>query len=335
MHRGERFALDAAVVQEIVWLPELAPVADASPAVVGAFSLRGRVLPVLDPSLCFGRAQSVLRVDDAVIVLEVGSERFGLIADEELDAVAIGPADIEQVGGDHALLAHATALLQGVAKRGEMLAMVLDAHALLAAALAGSAPIAAAQRSAVVMSEAQAEVLRGRARAMAQPLQADGPGGSPSYALVELDGELFGIPIEFVRELLPLRNVCPLPCCPAHILGSMNVRGQVLTLVDLRPIIGLPARQPLAEVVVVRAGELVFGVAVGEIADITGANAPALLPSFADRGLPFYRGTGRVDKRVFSVIDIETMLATRALHVKDGGADKSGSGHPGPYAGSA
>ncbi|MCK9988097.1 MAG: ATP-dependent Clp protease ATP-binding subunit ClpA, partial [Azoarcus sp.] len=161
-----------------------------------------------------------------------------------------------------------------------------------------------------------AETFRARAGRMARPQEAPAAAGSASFALVGLDGGLFGIPARVVHEFVHLSGVRPVPCCPAHILGSMNLRCDILTVVDLRPVLGLPARLPLAEVVVVQAGDLTVGLAVSEVHDVvaTGAGGSAV-PAPGDNDLPFCRGPMRADERIFSIIDIEAMLASRVLHV--------------------
>ncbi|MBD5804942.1 purine-binding chemotaxis protein [Azoarcus sp. Aa7] len=320
LHRGVRYALDAALVQEVVWLPELSPVAEALPCVIGAFNLRGHVISVIDLAPCFGRERSDLGIGDAVIILTVDGERFGILAAEVLDAATIASGDIEDVRDHHRLLGNAASLVSGVAMSGADLAMVLDARALLADAAAGVAapvsPPAGAGPRGTACPDAVAETFRARAGRMARPEEAPAAAGSVPFALVGLDGGLFGIPARVVREFVHLSGVRPVPCCPAHILGSMNLRCDILTVVDLRAVLGLPARLPLAEVVVVQAGDLTVGLAVSEVHDVvaTGAGDSAV-PAPGDNDLPFCRGPMRVDERIFSIIDIEAMLASRVLHV--------------------
>lgn len=320
LHRGVRYALDAALVQEVVWLPELSPVAEALPCVIGAFNLRGHVISVIDLAPCFGRERSDLGIGDAVIVLTVDGERFGILAGEVLDAATIASGDIEDVRDHHRLLGNAASLVSGVAMSGAELAMVLDARALLADAAAGAAvpvsPPAGAASGGTACPDGVAETFRARAGRMARPQEAPAAAGSASFALVGLDGGLFGIPARVVHEFVHLSGVRPVPCCPAHILGSMNLRCDILTVVDLRPVLGLPARLPLAEVVVVQAGDLTVGLAVSEVHDVvaTGAGDSAV-PAPGDNDLPFCRGPMRADERIFSIIDIEAMLASRVLHV--------------------
>lgn len=320
-HRGVRYALDAALVQEIVWLPELSAVADASPRVIGAFNLRGHVISVIDLALCCGRGRSELHLGDAVIVLTVDGERFGIVAGEVLDAVAIASTDIEDVRDHHHLLGNAASLVAGVAMCGADLAMVLDARALLADAAAGAAPVLSPDGPAprgMACADAAAETFRARAGRLARSQEAPAAVGSAWFALVGLDGGLFGIPVRVLREFVHLRGVRPVPCCPAHILGSMNLRCDILTVVDLRPVLGLAARLPLAAVVVVQAGDLRVGLAVSAVHDVVATGgADSAVPPPGDNDLPFCRGPVRADGRIFSIIDIEAMLASRVLHVAD------------------
>src|SRR6188508_2077160 len=51
--------------------------------------------------------------------------------------------------------------------------------------------------------------------------------------------ERYAIESRYVREVSPLKEVCPLPCTPAFVLGLINVRGQLLSLIDLRAFFAL------------------------------------------------------------------------------------------------
>lgn len=323
-HHGVRYALHAGFVQEIVWLPELSPVADGSLNVVGAFNLRGHVVPVLDLGVCLGRGRSQLRVSDAVIVITIDGERVGVLAGEVLDATPIALGAVEDVQVRHELLGNAANLLDGVAMRDEELAMILDVRALLAGAAArapcGEAPKNAngVQSVGANLPEHEAEILRSRAHALAQQQEGAASAIHERFALFRLDAELFGIPVRVVREFMAVRSIWPVPCCPEHILGNMNVRGDILTLVDLRPVLGLPVPSSLTEVAVVHDGDLTIGVAVTEVIDIVDAGDIAMqMVHGDDRELPFCRGTARFGERIFSIIDIESMLSSRVLHVTE------------------
>lgn len=327
-HRGVRYALLAAEVCEIAWVPELAELADSSPWVIGAFNQHGHLVPVLDLALCFDHERSVLCATDAVIVVKLGDERFGLLAQTVDDAVHIAAETIEPVPADHELLGHAAPrLLQGVAMLGADLAMLLDLSALLetAASARGCTPRQTA--AAITSSVADSEVRHERARRMALPVEMEGATADEHFALISINDEPFGVPVRAVREFTKLGRVWPVPCCPPHILGSINLHGDILTVIDLRPVLGLPALQAPVELVVLSAGTLCFGLAVAAVRDVAPATRLAPLPATGERReWPFCRGTARAQDVVFSIIDIEAMLAARVLHI----GHIAGSNHPEP-----
>lgn len=317
-HVGVRYVLNADQVSEIVWLPELSAVPDASPWVIGAFNLRGRVVPVLDLSLCFGHGRAPLNFDNVVVVSEVAGERFGLLAGAVLDAIPISPADIEDVHAHRELLAQAAPLMRGVAMLAQELAMVIDAPALLGAAALARDTFPQLDSVVENLNERDAELLHTRARGMALMLKDSGDAGTEQFALLRIDTELFGIRVCFVREFMRLGTVWPVPCCPPHILGSMNVRGDILTVVDPRPVFGLATSVPPAEVAVLKVGSIRFGLAVGAVLDVAPAEGLGPLAAAGDRReWEFCSGTASSDGRVFSIIDIESLLTARVLHVAE------------------
>lgn len=84
------------------------------------------------------------------------------------------------------------------------------------------------------------------------------------------DGWL-GIPVERVQEVLTAQEISPIPIAPEEVAGFLNLRGQIVTAVDLRTRLGLPpagdGRQELANVVVRDGGEL-FSLLVDEVGDV-------------------------------------------------------------------
>lgn len=62
------------------------------------------------------------------------------------------------------------------------------------------------------------------------------------YATFHLDGRLFGLEILTVREINRILDITPVPKAAAHICGLINLRGQIVTILDLAVRLGLPAR---------------------------------------------------------------------------------------------
>jgi purine-binding chemotaxis protein CheW len=85
------------------------------------------------------------------------------------------------------------------------------------------------------------ETLKARARALARPLNGDQTAGE-AIQVVEfrLAQERYAIEQKYVREVHPLRDLMPLPCTPKFVLGLINVRGQILPVIDVKRFFDLP-----------------------------------------------------------------------------------------------
>jgi purine-binding chemotaxis protein CheW len=326
-HCGARYALEVAAVRQIVWLPELSPIEELPHYICGVFNLHGQVLPVMDLCLRFGHVRRPYRLSDRVIVIEGAMGRVGILADDlqqvvGLDDAAINPAPAYQGAGGVAQF------VAGQVKLDDGLAMLLDVPALLRSAPGADAlamepaPSSAEQLAHLYgrLSQTEIQTLRSRAQALAGVAQSDSHLGLQSYAVVSLADELFGLELDHVIEFSPLRHYVPVPCCPPHIVGNMNLRGDILTLLDLRPALGLPMQGELSEVVVVRVGQISFGLLVAKVVALMPL-APgdiADVPLAADANLQRHcRGVTTRNGQTVSLLDLEQIIATRRLHVAE------------------
>lgn len=90
------------------------------------------------------------------------------------------------------------------------------------------------------------------------------------YCTFRLGGHLFGVPVETVQEVLRQQDVTVVPLAPPAVSGLINLRGQIVTTVDLRLQTGLPARDGStpATNVVVRNADGATSLLVDEIGDV-------------------------------------------------------------------
>ncbi len=94
--------------------------------------------------------------------------------------------------------------------------------------------------TAVDPDDARLAALRERARRIAVPEEAAASADRLEALVFQLAWENYAIETGFIREIFPLRNLTPIPCTPAHVLGVINVRGEICTVVDLKRLLGLP-----------------------------------------------------------------------------------------------
>jgi purine-binding chemotaxis protein CheW len=85
-----------------------------------------------------------------------------------------------------------------------------------------------------------------------------------------LDGVLFGVDVKSVQEVLRLQEMTPVPLAPEVVSGLINLRGHIVTAIDLRARLELAPRDDSAEPVnvVVRHGDSTVSLLVDDIGDV-------------------------------------------------------------------
>jgi len=105
--------------------------------------------------------------------------------------------------------------------------------------------------------------LRARAQALAEESR---PQQEPQDGIEVIEfvlaEERYAVESAYVREVYPLKELTPLPCTPPFVIGIVNVRGQIFSVVDLKKFFELPEKglTDLNKVIVLRTGSMEFGV---------------------------------------------------------------------------
>lgn len=86
--------------------------------------------------------------------------------------------------------------------------------------------------------------------------------------------ELYALPVQNVHSIERLHPVRPVPQAPAHILGIMNLRGIVITVADLRTLLGMPGEEQTADTRLIVAGNTAY--LVDEALDVLDVDPSAI-----------------------------------------------------------
>ena len=93
------------------------------------------------------------------------------------------------------------------------------------------------------------------------------------YLRFSLGIEEYAIPLLDVKEVIAMPEVTPIPQTPTHFLGIMNLRGQVITIMDLRLKLGIKAEKGAeTSVIITDLGEISVGVVVDSINAVLNPN---------------------------------------------------------------
>lgn len=113
------------------------------------------------------------------------------------------------------------------------------------------------------------DVLNERAKKLACVVEKEHIEGQELHLLFfRLADEVYGIEVAYTNAVHPYTHVTSLPGLPSFMMGVMNVRQQIFSIVDLRQLLTLPqleAAQPSGKVLLIKDQELEFGVYVDEV----------------------------------------------------------------------
>jgi purine-binding chemotaxis protein CheW len=168
---------------------------------------------------------------------------------------------------------------------------------------------------------AERAIFRQRTESLRQPLvNLTESTGLTALAVVNWGKEYFGIDLGAIQEFTRIRNLTPIPCCPPHILGNMNLRGEIVTLVDIRSVLNLPMTAVVigSQTAVVKVEDIVVGLSVDDVLDVIYVNPVEIKPipiGLPAEGQDYLRGTTSYANRVLSVLDLPRLLSGDQLVV--------------------
>jgi purine-binding chemotaxis protein CheW len=138
-------------------------------------------------------------------------------------------------------------------------------------------------------------------------------GETLDYVTMTIADQLFGIPVLQVQDVLGHQRITRIPLAPSEVAGSLNLRGRIVTAVDVRLRLGLPPRERSdrdMSIVVDHRGEL-YSLMVDQVGEVMSVSAQSFErnPATLD---PVWRevsaGIYRLQDRLLVVLDVARLL---------------------------
>lgn len=346
------YGVNQRYIEEVFSLPELIPNPDSSDNIIGFVNLRGDIVPILDIRLNLGYPKGEYLLSDSVIVVCWKDKRLGIIVHEVRELKNISPEEIsiELSPKQQSLTDKSRKFIAGIARRaGDIIILshpenwLQDAEIQLPISIKGllepeiqdnlisnqwqcnGNQLALTQESIFAPNTSPEEriIFQQRAESLKQSTESEELKGLRPLAVIALKGMLFGIDLAWVREFIDIRNVTPVPCCPTHIIGNMNLRGEILTLIDIRGFLHLlPTDIPEnSKVMVVEVEGIVAGIMVEEVRDVMFF----LNPSEIKKGVSttssinaeYLEGVAFFQEKTLSILDLQKVFLKGSLIIED------------------
>ena len=133
------------------------------------------------------------------------------------------------------------------------------------------------------------------------------------FVTMIIEGHLFGIPVLTVQDVLGVQKITRIPLAPKEIAGSLNLRGRIVTAIDVRLRLDLDPRPPeekAMSVVVDQGGELysLMVDTVGEVLSLPLAKFERNPPTLDNKWREFSLGIYRLEENLLVVLDVGRLL---------------------------
>ena len=144
---------------------------------------------------------------------------------------------------------------------------------------------------------------------------AGAPPRSVRMVACRLDGNLYGVEVSRVQEVLRSQRLTPVPLAPPGVAGLINLRGQVVTAIELRDRLGRPSRSEgtAAAAVVVRLDGEVVSLLVDSVVDVVDVAAGDFEPppdTLLGEGRDLIRGAYKLENGLLLALDVDKAADT-------------------------
>jgi len=129
-----------------------------------------------------------------------------------------------------------------------------------------------------------------------------------------LGGETYGIDVMHVQEVLRISEIAPVPGAPSYVLGIINLRGNVVTVIDTRARFGLPAVETddSSRIVIIESDDQIVGILVDSVAEVVELNQSEIdsAPSVGtEENSRYIQGVANKESGLLIVVDLHRLLS--------------------------
>jgi len=133
------------------------------------------------------------------------------------------------------------------------------------------------------------------------------------WVTFRLDQEKYGINVMQVQEVLRITEIAPVPGSPEYVLGIINLRGNVVTVIDTRKRFGLEPREldDSARIVIVESNDQVVGImvdSVAEVVDLKASEVEAAPNVGTEDSSRFIQGVASQEGELLIIVDLNKLL---------------------------
>ena len=133
------------------------------------------------------------------------------------------------------------------------------------------------------------------------------------YVTFRLADETYGIQVMQVQEVLRVTEIAPVPGAPSYVLGIINLRGNVVTVIDTRSRFGLMQKEndDSTRIVIIEAERQVIGILVDSVAEVVDLKSTQIesAPNVGnDESSRYIQGVATRDGELLILVDLDRLM---------------------------
>ena len=129
-----------------------------------------------------------------------------------------------------------------------------------------------------------------------------------------LDGEMYGVNVLQVQEVLRVNEIAPVPGAPEYVLGIINLRGNIVTVIDTRQRFGLRQKEldDTSRIIIIEVAGNVIGILVDSVAEVVYLRESEIesAPNIgSEEGSRYIQGVSNRDNKLLILVDLNKLLS--------------------------
>jgi purine-binding chemotaxis protein CheW len=233
------FGIDIKMVSEVLRMVEITRMPKSPAFVEGVINIRGRIVPIINLRKLFGLEQKPHTMNTEIIIGKIAEKEIGFTIDQIAEIVTVTVDDI--LPPDKQTVPMARYLI-GMVTLTQGLMFLIDLTKILdtekRALLRKLSPTQKQYEKAEQIVTEEDRILRTRALELSKRKEEKAT-KARQIITFNLGDENYGMDITKVREIAPIRDLYHIPSAPKHIMGAINLRGDIIAIMDLKQLFNL------------------------------------------------------------------------------------------------
>ncbi len=135
--------------------------------------------------------------------------------------------------------------------------------------------------------------------------------------LFNIGEDTYAIPVDLLTEIIIPQKIFPVPTTPSHVLGVINLRGNIVPIVDIRPALSLPQQSGPSQIAILKHGTMALGIVVDNVSAVLSVPAGSVQAVPSDIGAQqgagknrarFLKGIIQRDSGVAALLNVERII---------------------------